>query len=367
MSIKKGSFKKFVGAALVTGAAVLAMSVFSCASKSALPQRGEVYEQAVREIETENFSRAIELLKSIQHTDDYMVFHYLGVAHYFLDNDESAQLYLARSIELNNDFVSSHGYLAMSYFHSGNLDAAQTHFLRCVELNKTNFRDYYFLGKIHEQRGDMDSALHYLSRAMEYNDSDFQTIYSIANIYFDRDDYDNARKYFELADGINDGVYPVVSCLIRIKYRQGDLDDIDAYKTRLRTIRQNTDDERLRRLRHFTIDTFTHNDLQINVSEIFDPDPSADLYYYWIFNVYDGDENFIKRVNLESSSAIRALGLSYIVGTDRFEPGVRIHQSTNITFTELPEYSVMKNIVIEAIEKGLSAAATGIYPTRTRN
>jgi hypothetical protein len=67
-------------------------------------------------------------------------------------------------------------------------------------------------------------------------------------------------------------------------------------------------------------------------------------------------------VNLESSSILRELGTNYIVGIDQYKDNRRIHQTTNIGFDNLPEYNIMKNIVIEEIENGLEIGATGIYP-----
>ena len=190
----------------------------------------------------------------------------------------------------------------------------------------------------------------------------FFTTYSLANIYFDKNDYTKARKYFEICDAIDDQVYPVVSCLIRIKYRQEDFENIEKLKQRLRTIKQNSKDKRIIELSRFTIDTFIYKDYHIFVEESFNL--SGILYYYWTFRIYDTNDNFIRSVNLESSLALREMGTAYIVGIDRFEKDRRIHQTTNITFTKLPDYGVMKNIVIEEIEKGLDVGATGVYPYR---
>jgi len=248
----------------------------------------------------------------------------------------------------------------MSYFFTNKLDDAEKTFLRCIEINKTNFIDYFYLGKIYERRNNVDKALDYYLEALKYNDSGLSTNYSVANIYFDNDDYQNARKYFEICDRLDDQLYPVVSCLIRIKYRQGDLDDIETYKRRLRTIRQNTDDERIKGLTRFTIDVFTHKDFQIFVEESFEL--SGNLYYHWVFRICDNSGTFIKSVNLESSLVLRELGTHYIVGMDRYEKDRRIHQTTNIGFKTLPDYNAMKKIVLEEIENGLDVGATGVYP-----
>jgi Tfp pilus assembly protein PilF len=319
-----------------------------------------VYEEAINNIENENFVEAIKLLQSIQDSGDYLLFFNLGYCYYQLENDEQAQLNFKRSIELNGEFLQSYGFLGMSYLISGKLNEAEETFLKCIELDGTYYRNYFFLGKIYEQRNNTDKAIDYYLEALKHDSTDFFTNYSIANIFFDNDDYVNAQKYFEICDEINDQIYPVVSCLIRIKYRHGDLENIEKLKQRLREIKQESDNENIRRLGRFTIDVFTYNDYIIFAEESFNL--SGTLYYHWVFRIHDKNENFLRSVNLESSVGLRQMGTAYIIGIDIFEQNRRIHHTTNVGFTELPEYNVMKNYVIQDIEKGLEIAATGVYP-----
>jgi tetratricopeptide (TPR) repeat protein len=277
-----------------------------------------------------------------------------------LDNDELAQYFFKKSIELNKDHRESYGYLGMSYFFTDRLDESEKAFLRCIELKNDNYQDYYYLGKIYELRNNINTAISYYYEALKYNKADFRTNYSLANIYFDNDDYDNAKKYFEICDTINDQLYPVVNCLIRIKYRQNDMDNVEELKQRLRVIKRASNDKILMGLSRFTIDTFIYNDFHVFVEESFNL--SGDLYYHWVFRICDDNENLIKTVNLESSLVLREFGINYIVGMDQYNNNRRIHQTTNITFVKLPAYNVMKNIVIEEIMKGLDVGATGIYP-----
>jgi len=319
-----------------------------------------VYNEAIENIENKNYIEAIRLLQSIQDSGDYLLFFNLGHCYFQLENDELAQRFLKRSIELNGDYMNSRGYLGMSYLYTNKLDEAEAEFLKCVELDSTYYRNYFLLAKIYEQRDNIEKAIEYYLEALKYNSMDFHTNYSIANIYFDNDDYINAQKYFEVCDSINNEIYPVISCLIRIKYRYEDLDNIEILKQRLRAVKQDSDNENIRRLTRFTIDTFTYKDYHIFVEETFDL--SGILYYHWVFRIVDNNGNFLRSVNLESSLGLRQMGNAYIIGVDIFEQDRRIHHTTNIAFAELPEYNVMKNYVIEEIESGLVRAVTGVYP-----
>jgi tetratricopeptide (TPR) repeat protein len=320
----------------------------------------DVYVKAIEKIDNKEYVEAIDLLRSIEYTESHLVYYNIGYCYYFLENDEIAQNYLKKSLELNNNHVESYGYLGMSYFFTNQLDESEQAFLRCIELRNDNYKDYYFLGKIYELRNNTNDAMTYYIEALKYNEIDFHTNYSLANIYFNNDDYNNARKYFEKCDEIDNQLYPVVSCLIRIKYKQNDLESIEELKERLRVIRQRSNDDNLVRLSRFTIDTFNYNDFHIFVEESFDL--SGDLYYHWVFRICDKNDNLIKTVNLESSSVLRELGTNYIIGMDQYKDDRRVHQTTNIGFRQLPEYTIMKNIVIEEIEKGLDVGTTGIYP-----
>jgi tetratricopeptide (TPR) repeat protein len=319
-----------------------------------------IYDKAIENINIENYNEGIRLLQSIEDRGDFMLFYNLGYCHYFLENDELAQFYFGKSIELKNDFVKSHGYLGMSYFFTNQLNNSEKEFLQCIDLDGTNYNDYFFLGKIYENRNNIETAINYYLKSLEYNSTDFNTNYALANIYFDDGDYENADRYFEECDKINNQLYPVVNCLIRIKYKQNNLERVEELKGRLRKIKQNTDNENLNKLSRFTIDTFTYENFHIFVEESFDL--SGDLYYHWVFRICDNNDNFIRSVNLESSLVLRELGTNYIVGIDRYESDRRIHQTTGIGFNELPDYSVMKKIVIEEMEKGLDVGVTGMYP-----
>ena len=321
--------------------------------------KDDTFNEAIKKIDNKDYIEAINLLKLLDNNENHLVYYYMGYCYYTLENDELAQLFFKRSIELNNTHIESHGYLGMSYFFTNQLDLSEEVFLRCIELRNEYFKDYYFLGKINEMKNNLNNSIKYYKEALRLNEHDFQTNYSLANVYFNNDDYIAARKYFEICDSINNEVYPVISCLIRIRYRQNDLDMIEDLKKRLRLVRKSSDDERLISLQRFTIDTFRHGDLNIFVEESFDL--SGALYYHWIFRICDNEGKFIKSVNLESSSVLRELGTNYIVGMDRFENNRRIHQTTNIGFKELPEYSIMKNIVIREIEIGLGIITTGVY------
>lgn len=191
----------------------------------------------------------------------------------------------------------------------------------------------------------------------------FDLYYCLGKSYYHLEDCDMALKYLEICDDLDDQHFYTVNYLIRVKYRQGNLDDVESLKQRLRQIRQNHDSNEIRRLQRFTIDRFDYNDLQIIVEESFEL--SGFLYYHWIFNIYDSDDNFIRSVNLETSVGLREMSeLKYIIGVDVFKGKNRIHSTTNVGFKELPEYNEMKAVVIEEIKNGLGVSAQGVYPIR---
>ena len=322
-------------------------------------ESNETFIKAMEKIDNREYAEAVILLRSIEEPADYLVCFNIGYCHYFMEEDDLAQAYFKKAIELNSGFVDSYGYLGMSYFFTNQPDKSEEMFLRCIEIRNNHFKDYYFLGQIYELKNKRDTAVSYYLEALKLNDSDFHTNYSLAVIYFDNDDFINAKKYFEICDAVDDSVYPVVNCLIQISYRQDDLDNVEELKQRLRVIRKESDDRRLAKLTRFTIDTFTYKDLHIFAEESFEL--SGSLYYHWVFRICDSEGNLIKTVNLESSAGLRALGTAYIVGMDQFRDGRRYHQTTIISFRQLPEYSTMKNIVIDEIENGLPVGASGVY------
>jgi len=318
-----------------------------------------IFDEAINKMENEEFHAAIDLLKQIE-DNNHLVFYYIGICYYFLDNDEYAQRYLKRSIELNDSHIESHGYLGMSYFFSQKYDEAEAAFLRCIELGSTSFNNYFFLGKIYEYRNNPDIAIGYYLETLKINELDFQTNYSLALIYFNRGDFNNAQKYFEVCDALDPQLFSVVNFLIRIKYAQNDLINVEGLKQRLRNIRQSSQDPRITRLTRFVIDEFSHKEYRIIAEESFEF--TGFLYYHWTFLVFGSNGRLVKTVNLESSVGLREFGINYIVGTDEFIDNQRIHRTTTTEFRQLPEYNIMKGVVIEELDSGLEVGAMGIYP-----
>jgi tetratricopeptide (TPR) repeat protein len=202
-----------------------------------------------------------------------------------------------------------------------------------------------------------------------YAQTDYDGIYEEATNRINEENYFEAIKLLQLIQDTDNYMvfYSLGYCyyfiendaLAQANLRRS-IELNDELKQRLRMIKQNFDDERIRSLTRFTIDTFIHKDFYIFVEETFDL--SGNMYYHWVFKIFDNNNNFIRNVNLESSLVLRELGTAFIVGIDIFENNRRIHQTTSIGFKILPEYNVMKNVVIEEIEKGLPISVTGIYP-----
>ena len=247
---------------------------------------------------------------------------------------------------------------AMNYIDKENYQEA-IRLLHSIE-DKGTHELFFNLGYCYYHLGEIDKATDNYMEALKYNDRDFDTNYALAYIFLEKEDYMNAERFFKICDEVDNQHFAVVNFLILIKHLSGNLDNVEVLKQRLRKIIQNSDNEEINEMSAFIIDIFTHKDFKIVVEETCDL--SGDLYYHWSFIIYDDEGDFVKSVNLESSSFLRALGTPYVIGTDRYENDRRIHTTTTTGFSELPDYNEMKNLVIEEIENGLKAGATGVYP-----
>ncbi|QQO09930.1 tetratricopeptide repeat protein [Breznakiella homolactica] len=339
----------------------LVFSLFLTFTVLSMDNENSIYEEALEKIKEEKLEQAIELFLSIedQNTDNYQYYYDLGYCYYRLEDDITAQDYFKKSISLNSEIFNPHKFLGLSYFYTNQYILSEIEFAKCIEIDDSDYYPYFMIGKIKEIYHEYDSAEEYHVQALKYNPEDFYVNYALANIYFDTERFDEAKGYFETCDSIDNEIYPVVSCLIQINYKLNDHRNTEILKSRLRKIKENTDDERIRELPWFTIDSYKYEDAIIIVQEAFNL--TGDLYYHWVFNIYDTDRNFIKRVNLESSLVLRELGTMYIVGIEQFKNNRRIHQTTGIGFTELPDYTVMKKIVWQEISEGLEVGVTGSY------
>lgn len=117
---------------------------------------------ATEMVERKMYDEAITLYQQVlEHKPNYWMANYnLGYVYYKLGRYEEAEIYLARSIELNQVDSDQFARLALVRIKMGRLDEAADLLRHAIEMRPTAIGYHYVLGTVLRQKGDMQGAIY---------------------------------------------------------------------------------------------------------------------------------------------------------------------------------------------------------------
>ena len=318
-------------------------------------------EKADRLIEEREFKQAKEVLEKLVEAEpeNDRFLYQLGMCHFYLGDDVRAQAFLKKAIAINPDVADYYNYLGASYYYAGDKAAAKKYYLACIKLSEADHRPFEMLGHIFKDAEDYDQALAYYRKACSINGKAFFSFLNLGVLSFNTGDFPAAEKALETAVGLKPSHYDALRYLIRTKFRLGKHKEGEQLKTGLIALWEKSDNAELKKTQHFVFDDYKLDEYRIWATEIFKKE--GDLYYYYRFIVHDKEGNLLKTVNLESSFATVNSGTPFILGSDEFTNGRRIHRTYSIGFKRVPDYPTMKAYVEKVLRGELEAGATGVY------
>ena len=157
-----------------------------------------------------NYGKALSYFrKQLKHNDGYrfpiwLVFGHLGETYYKLKMEDSANLYLSKSLQLNINWVVPYFYLAALNFDRKNYTAALRYYQSGVgvaDRNVDKSEGYIGLAKTFRELHQPDSAIRYAKQSI--SSSKNATLYSkleeaaeiLADIYKTEGNLDSAYQY----------------------------------------------------------------------------------------------------------------------------------------------------------------------------
>ncbi|WP_167882333.1 tetratricopeptide repeat protein [Leptospira sarikeiensis] len=308
------------------------------------------YEKADQLIENQDYKSALKILLEYEKKkpeDDILLFK-IGFSYFRLEEDKKALSYFEKAIKSNSKVSKYYDYYGASLYFSGNIDEAEKQFLKCVELDPKAQKAMSMLGAVYAEKRQSSKAKSYFLKALEIDPDDLRANYSLGGLYFNEGDLIKAQKYFEICYKLDPENYATVSYLIENLYRQGKIEEGEKYKKNLIQIKNSSKDPRISNLRYFRFDSFPIKDFMIVAQEGFTK--TGDLYYYYVFSVFDKNGKHVKNINVESSVVLKEHGFKYIIGMDTIEEGNPKHSTSNIAYPELPSYSELKSVLTEILE-----------------
>ncbi|MGJ4747540.1 tetratricopeptide repeat protein [Leptospira sp. SA-E8] len=308
------------------------------------------YEKADQLLENQDYRSALKLLleQEKKKPDDDVLLFKIGFSYFRLEEDQKALTYFEKAIRSNPKVAKYYDYYGALLYFSGKIDEAEKQFLKCIELDPKSQKALGMLGAIYAEKGQLSKSKSYFLKALEVDPEDLRANYSLAGLYYNEGDLTKAQKYFEICYNLDPENYATISYLIESLYRQEKFEEAEKYKKRLFQVRNSSKDPRIANLKYFRFDTFLIKDFLIVAQESFSK--TGELYYYYVFSVFDKNRKHFKNINLESSEILKEHGFKYIIGMDIIEDGNSKHSTSNIAYPELPSYHELKSVVAEILE-----------------
>lgn len=334
---------------------ILAILFLFTVSLSFGQQNYESIEEYDSMMDSSNFQEVISTIqKKDPSTVTEMEHFYLGVAYFYLENDEEAQKYLKLAIDEMPDFFGPYYYLAGIYFYSDKYDEALPYYNKCLEI-KDNFPLVYnYLGYIYQAKNNLEKSLECFLKYHELEPNP-EAIYNLAYNFYLMSDFENAVRYAKEYYESDKNSFSIANILVCSLYSQGKYEEAEPYKNQLIKIWSHTKDRSIKNQKFFILYSFEHAGYEIDVYEKFSK--KGNFYYPMTCNIKKNG-NVIKTVNLEYDAITEELTgkTAYFVGID--EPAKKKHSTLDIVLSEYPTFDDFIEIVKDALDGKYGVAAS---------
>lgn len=307
--------------------------------------------------------------------DDARAQRRAGVGWFYLQEDDKARARLARAIELDSQDPQGHYWLGVLLQYS-DLEAAAKAMAKACELAPAHAPYAFEQGQILRRLKQPEKALAAYRRAVAADAKHAEAHMRVGTLLL-RDDrtkaegiraleralaldpdlllarynaglhhylagaFDKALVHFAYGAKHLPDDFDFQKKTIQALYALGRGDEAGPYRDRLVAIRKGMEEKP----RDFCFDQFRVGALRVMAYERFEKE--GDLYYHYVFKVYDAEQTFQRSINLESSAVLRELGQAYILGMSHADGS---HETLGPTWTAMPDYAALKELVRKAAD-----------------
>ncbi len=141
-------------------------------------------DNAVKLIKIKDYSKSIEILKTLIAKDDSNseAHFYLAESYYLSDNYEWALPEYKKVLRLNKytkniSETMTRLRLAEIFLHIQQLEEAQKEFLLIVQIDPENYKSYSEIGRIYIEKERYEQAAHFLKKALEINPNHIDSLF----------------------------------------------------------------------------------------------------------------------------------------------------------------------------------------------
>jgi tetratricopeptide (TPR) repeat protein len=211
-------------------------------------------------------------------------------------------------------------------------------FRTALEYDGAIFEAHYYEGVCHWMLGFDARALAKFEDALAIDEGRFEPMYDAGQIFANRGEHARALRAFELASERAPDDFGVQKKLLQAQIRVGLWESARRSHERLRRLWATSIDPSVRDLRSYVLDQFEVGEHAVLCIETFEPagDPSVLMTFAVTL---EGALSF--SINLESSVALRAAGLAWVLVVQ--EGDVRVN--TGASFRSRPGYPLLRREV----------------------
>ena len=157
-----------------------------------------------------------------QRPDYHGVYTHLSTIAFAEDNDQEAEVYTLKSLELNAGQIGLHNSLAKMLAEQGRYDEAMWHFTESVRLNPNQVGPRFALGTIFEQRGQLDEAVKCYADGLKINPRSAEAHNNLGSVLARQAKYEKAFEHCTRALEINPNLAEAYYNLGNIMFQQGE-------------------------------------------------------------------------------------------------------------------------------------------------
>ncbi len=153
------------------------------------------------EIQNENYAKAVEFITQAVaiEKEDPIYYSNLGVAHWYLGQNEQAIEAYRRALLIEPNDAEVHNNLGNALRDLGELDEAIDNFKHALTLHASDPSVLYNLGLTYSEKGQLDEAVDFYQQALGLDSQHIKATVNLGNIYKEQGKLDDAIIYYQRA------------------------------------------------------------------------------------------------------------------------------------------------------------------------
>jgi tetratricopeptide (TPR) repeat protein len=249
------------------------------------------------------------------------------------------------------DFALGHAMRALMLVGLSREDEALAAFDVALRLDPKQIDALYYSGLLLSELGRVEEAAARFDRAADADPTTPSNhIYNAAQAYYDAKRYADALERWRRFLVLVPGDFRTTEKIIQCHFALGQYDDAQKVRESLYHLRKTSTDMRIQYKRDYIFDQFTVGGGLVYAKEVFDPENHQQVVYTF---EYIEDNKVVRAVILEAGEKAKAKGAQLVVVLEEGEA----RTVTGATFTEAPDYPVLKAQVIDLFTKRAAGQA----------